>query len=74
MPLTSMCAISSVRELIEFAPFMRGPISTDGDEDGLVSEGVSICREVVLELDRECVFVLRGFPPNDLLVWLLVIA
>lgn len=45
----------------------------EGDE-GLVSEGVSMAKEVVLELDRECVLVLRGFPPKDLLFWLLVIA
>jgi hypothetical protein len=49
-------------------------MSRDGETEGLVSEGVSICRDVVLELDRECVFVFKGFPPKDLLVWLLVIA
>jgi hypothetical protein len=73
-PLISVFAISSVRPLTACAPFVRGGISREGEAEGLVSEGVSICREVVLELERECVFVFKGFPPKDLLVWLLVIA
>jgi hypothetical protein len=32
---------------------MRDGISKDGEGEGLVSEGVSISREAVLELDRE---------------------
>jgi hypothetical protein len=68
-PLISAFAISSVRALADCAPFVRGGISWDGDVEGVVSKGVSICTEVVLELDREWVFfVLRGVPPNDLLV------
>jgi hypothetical protein len=52
-PLTSVFSMSSVIPLTECAPFMRDGMSRDGEADGLVSEGVSICREVVLELDRE---------------------
>jgi hypothetical protein len=39
--------------LTDCAPFIRGGSSGEGEADGLVSEGVSICRVVVLELDRE---------------------
>jgi hypothetical protein len=53
---------------------MRDGISKDGEGEGLVSEGVSMSREAVLELDREWDFVFRGFPPNGLLDVLLVIA
>jgi hypothetical protein len=53
LPLTSIFSISSVRALTDCVPFMRGGISKDGEEEGLVSEGVSISSEVVLELDRE---------------------
>jgi hypothetical protein len=49
-------------------------MSREGEGEGLVSEGVSINNDVVLELDREWDFVLRGFPPNDRRDWLLVIA
>ena len=73
-PLSSVFSISSVIPLTDCVPFIRGGMSRDGEADGLVSEGVSICSEVVLELDRECVFVLRGLPPNERLGELLVIA
>jgi hypothetical protein len=52
-PLTSVFSMSSIRALTDCAPFVRGGMSKDGEAEGLVSEGVSICREVVLELDRE---------------------
>tara|TARA_R110002060_G_scaffold23397_9_gene31660 strand:+ start:854 stop:1138 length:285 start_codon:yes stop_codon:yes gene_type:complete len=47
---------------------VRGGISSEGEGEGLVSEGVSIGMEVVLELEREWVLVFRGFPPNVRLV------
>lgn len=46
----------------------RGGISSEGEGEGLVSEGVSIGNEVVLELEREWVLVFRGCPPNVRLV------
>jgi hypothetical protein len=52
-PLTSVFFMSSVVPLTDCAPFMRGGISREGEAEGLVSDGVSICREVVLELDLE---------------------
>ena len=53
-PLSSVFSMSSVIPLTACAPFIRGGMSRDGEADGLVSEGVSICRDVVvLELDRE---------------------
>jgi hypothetical protein len=58
-------AMSSARLLT--APFRRGGISKWGDEEGLVSEGVSK-EVVVLELERECGCVLGLFPVKDLLV------
>jgi hypothetical protein len=51
----------------------RRAMSTKGEDGALVSEGVFI-RDVVLELDLECVCVWRGLPPNDRLVEALVIA
>ena len=53
-PLTSIFSISSEIPLTDCALLMRGGMSRDGEAEGLVSEGVSICRDaVVLELDRE---------------------
>jgi len=73
-PLIFVFAISSLIPLTARLPLGRGGISKGGEVEGLVSDGVSICcRDVVLELDRECDLVLRGFPPNDFL-GLLVIA
>ena len=74
VPLISVVAIFSLISTNSAWPFVRGGISKEGDGEGLVSDGVSICWEVVLELDLECDFVLRGFPPNDLLFVVLLIA
>ena len=63
-PLISVFARASVISTI----CARGGISKTGEGEGLVSEGVSIGMEVVLELEREWVLVFRGFPPNDLRV------
>jgi hypothetical protein len=49
-------------------------MSTDGEDGELLSGGVCVCRERVLELDLERDCVWRGFPPNDRLAELLVIA
>jgi hypothetical protein len=75
-PLISVAAILSVKLSVSVRPLARGGTSSDGEGEGLVSEGVSITNEVVLELDREWDFILRGFPPNDRRDWdwLLVIA
>lgn len=55
-------------------PLVRKDMSAVGDGGELLLVGVCICREVVLELDLEWDSVWRGFPPNDRLVELLVIA
>jgi hypothetical protein len=55
-------------------PLVREDMSAEGEEGELLSVGVCICREVVLELDLERDSVWRGFPPNDRLVELSVIA
>ncbi len=52
-PLTSTFSMSSAIPLTAWVPFMWDGMSRDGEAEGLVSEGVSICSDVVLELDRE---------------------
>ena len=56
-PLRCVCSIPPLTPLAEPWPFVKGGISMDGESEGLVSEGVSTCREVevevVLELARE---------------------
>jgi hypothetical protein len=52
----------------------RRDISTGGEGGGLLSDGVSIGGEVVPELVLERACVWRGFPLNDRLVEVLVIA
>lgn len=72
--------LSWVRSTPSLIPFtdsrLRSDMSTEGEDGELLEEGVCICWEVLLELDLEWVFfsVCRGFPPNDRLVELLVIA
>ena len=53
-PLIVVFSISLLIPFTAWIPFVRGGISIEGDVDGLLSDGVSICTEiVVLELDRE---------------------
>lgn len=69
-PLISVFAIVSVTSAtvcVPFTPFVLADISKEGDGDGLVSEGVRMAKDVVLELDREYVLILSGVPPKDLL-------
>lgn len=75
LPLICVRSISSRMPLTVARPLARSDMSTDGEDGELLSEGVCVCGEVLLELDLECVWcVWRGFPPNDRLVELLVIA
>jgi hypothetical protein len=55
-PLISVCAIVSVTSATAcapFIPFVLADISKEGEGEGLVSEGVSMAKDAVLELDRE---------------------
>jgi hypothetical protein len=66
-PLIVVFSISSLIPFTAWVPFVRGGISIEGEVEGLLSEGVPICTEmVVLELDREWGFVFIGFPVDDL--------
>jgi hypothetical protein len=71
-PLSCACSISSRMPLT--VPLVRRDMSTDGEDGELLSGGVCVCRERVLELDLERDCVWTGFPPNDRLAELLVIA
>lgn len=69
LPLIPVLAIFSVASATEcvpfvpFVPFVLADISKEGEgEEGLVSEGVSKVRDVVLEL--EYVLVFSGLPPH----------
>jgi hypothetical protein len=67
-PLTPSCDISSVGQ-VGVRLFEFGIISEIGEGKGLVSDGVSIPSEAVLEFDGDGGFSLRVFPPDDFLVW-----
>ena len=69
--ISSRMPLTVARPLV---PLVRKAMSTEGEDGELLSEGVCICREVVLELDLEWVSVWRGFALNDRLVELPVIA
>ena len=75
VPLICVLAIPSLTPLtplVPLVPLVRGGISRRGEVEGLESEGVSIARLVVLDPEREWVFVVIGCPPNDLLVVLVI--
>lgn len=76
VPLIVVLAMASLTPFIPFVPLTSGCMSSEGEMERSESEGVSIATLVVLEPERECVFVLvfKGVPPNDFLVSLLVIA
>lgn len=58
-PFISVRAINSVTSatacapFVPFTPFVLADISKEGEGEGLESEGVSMAKDVVLELDRE---------------------
>jgi hypothetical protein len=53
-PLRLAFSIPSLIPFTAWIAFVRGGISIEGEVEGLLSDGVSICTEiVVLELDRE---------------------
>jgi len=74
VPLRCVRSMSPVTLPTVSGPLVRGGISKEREDDGLVSEGVLICGEVALEPDVEYTFVFSGVPPSDRRVELLVIA